>query len=73
MEVGCDGQLYDIISNGQTLSEESTSFIIGNLLDAINLMHRYKILHRDIKPENIVLVHGNVKLCDFGWAVNKKE
>jgi len=57
MELGCDGQLFDVISSGQTLSEESTSFIIGNLLDAINLMHRHKIIHRDIKPENIVIVH----------------
>jgi hypothetical protein len=32
MELGCDGQLFDIISNGQTLSEEVTSFVIGNLL-----------------------------------------
>jgi serine/threonine protein kinase len=57
LELGSDGQLYDIVSNGTTLSEESTSFIIGNLLDAVSLMHRHKILHRDIKPENIVLVH----------------
>lgn len=57
MELGCDGQLFDIISGGQTLSEETTSFVIGNLLDAVALMHRHKILHRDIKPENIVLVH----------------
>ena len=57
MEVGCDGQLFDVISSGQTLSEESTSFIIGSLLEAVELMHRNKILHRDIKPENIVLVH----------------
>jgi serine/threonine protein kinase len=57
MELGCDGQLFDIISGGQTLSEETTSFVIGNLLDAVRLMHKNKILHRDIKPENIVLVH----------------
>ncbi|XP_031472782.1 spindle assembly checkpoint kinase [Nymphaea colorata] len=50
LELGCDGQLFDIISGGQTLSEETTSFIIGNLLDAIALMHKNKILHRDIKP-----------------------
>jgi serine/threonine protein kinase len=50
MELGCGGQLFDVISGGQTLSEETTSFIIGNLLDAIGLMHRNKILHRDIKP-----------------------
>lgn len=39
-------------------------------------MHHHKILHRDIKPENIVVVlvlffllQGNLKICDFGWAV----
>ena len=63
MEVGCDGQLFDVISSGQTLTEESTSFIIGNLMDAVDLMHRHKILHRDIKPENIVLVHVRVERC----------
>ena len=61
MELGCDGQLYDIISSGETLTEESTSYIIGNLLEAVNLMHRHKILHRDIKPENIVLVHVSLQ------------
>jgi aurora kinase, other len=61
MEVGCDGQLYDLMEGGSTLSEESTSFIIGNLLEAVENMHNRKILHRDIKPENIVLVH--VKDC----------
>ena len=50
MEVGCDGQLYDLIEGGNTLSEESTSFIIGNLLEAVDYMHKKKILHRDIKP-----------------------
>lgn len=34
-------------------------------------MHSNKILHRDIKPENIVLIMGNLKMCDFGWAANK--
>lgn len=57
LQLGCDGQLFDVISNGSTLSEQTTSFIVGNLLDALHLMHKHKILHRDIKPENIVLVH----------------
>jgi serine/threonine protein kinase len=57
MELGCDGQLYDFMKKWQTLTEESTSFIIANLLDAINFMHKHRILHRDIKPENIVFVH----------------
>ena len=50
LELGSEGQLYDVISCGNNLSEETTSFIIGNLLDAVHLMHRHKILHRDIKP-----------------------
>jgi serine/threonine protein kinase len=62
MEVGCDGQLYDHMEDGGTLSEESTSFIIANLLEAVGYMHKHKILHRDIKPENIVLVHVFVDL-----------
>jgi serine/threonine protein kinase len=51
-----------------TLSEESTSFIVGSLLDAISLMHKHKILHRDIKPENVVLVH--VLLLSFREMLN---
>ena len=50
MELGCDGQLYDLIATGTKLTEESTSYIIGNLLEAVNVMHKHKILHRDIKP-----------------------
>ena len=57
MELGCDGELYDVMGQGECLSEESTAYIIGSLLQAVNSMHRHKILHRDIKPENIVLIH----------------
>lgn len=62
MELGCDGQLYSLISNKKVLSEETTSFIIKNLLEAIQYIHANKILHRDMKPENIVLVMVIVKL-----------
>ena len=71
MELGCDGQLYSLMSEHKQLNEETTSFIIKNLLEAIHYMHGNKILHRDIKPENIVLIMGSLKMCDFGWAVNK--
>jgi serine/threonine protein kinase len=69
MEVGCDGQLYNIIANNKTMSEEATSFIIKELLTTINHMHYHKILHRDIKPENIVLVHV-IYLFDSGKCQN---
>ncbi len=71
MELGEGGHLYDIIEQGKKLTEEATSIVVKNLLEGVNHMHSKKILHRDIKPENIILSIGNVKLCDFGWAVNK--
>ena len=50
MELGCDGQLFGLIATRPQLTVESTSYIIGNLLEAVNVMHKHKILHRDIKP-----------------------
>ena len=72
MELGCDGQLYKLMEKGK-LSEEAASFISKSLLQGIDYMHSKSVLHRDIKPENIVLIHGTVKFCDFGWAVNIKN
>lgn len=50
MELGCDGQLFNLISEKKRLTEEGTSFITKNLLQAVEHMHSLKILHRDIKP-----------------------
>ena len=56
MELGCDGQLYALMSAKKVFSEESTSFVTKGLLEAIDYLHRNRILHRDLKPENIVLI-----------------
>ena len=50
MELGCDGQLYNLICDKKKITEEGTAFITKNLLQAIDCMHKLKILHRDIKP-----------------------
>lgn len=67
-ELGSDGQLYNLISQHKNLTEEATSFIIKNLLEAIRCMHDKKILHRDIKPENIVLI-----LVIYFYSIGKCE
>ena len=56
MELGCDGQLFDLIETKKVLKEETVSFLAKNLLEVAEYMHGKHVLHRDLKPENIVLV-----------------
>ena len=34
--------------------------------EALDFLHRNKVLHRDIKPDNLLLLTGHVKVADFG-------
>ena len=69
-----NGDLYTEINNRRKFSEREASFIIYQVLLAINYCHKMGIIHRDIKPENIMierkeasgLIH--IKLIDFGVA-----
>ncbi|MGN1339531.1 MAG: leucine-rich repeat domain-containing protein [Oscillospiraceae bacterium] len=51
------------ITPGQAL------YIAGQILPALDIMHREGILHRDVSPDNIMICwNGSVKLIDFGSA-----
>ena len=46
--------------------------IFGELLSAVNYLHKRGIIHNDLKPENILItrVDNTLKIIDFGLADN---
>lgn len=64
-----NGELFDYLTSVVTLSEKKTKYIMKQLFEALQHVHRMNIAHRDLKPENILLDENlNVKLTDFGFA-----
>lgn len=58
-----------LAENGGKLSPEKAVEIILPVLNALEDMHKEKIIHRDIAPDNIFLCgNGKIKLLDFGSA-----
>ena len=69
------GSLFNLINeNKGPFTEIQASFIMHQLLSAVNYCHKMKIIHRDIKPENILINKNQngfveIKLCDFGTSL----
>lgn len=64
-----DGRsLIDFLSEAPGIKEKKRIFM--ELLDAIDYLHKNRIIHNDIKPENILITRiGNrVKLIDLGLS-----
>ena len=59
------------------LSETLLSYVAGGILNALNYLHKKKILHMDIKQQNVLVDDFvNVKLTDYSISIlyeNKKE
>ena len=75
-ELCSEGELYDEIEKNSIFSEKKASYIIYQVLSAINYCHKMNIIHRDLKPENIFIVKREdydndllfIKIGDFGTA-----
>ena len=72
-----DGIVMEYIE-GRTLNEyllekpslESRQRVFGELLSAVNYLHKRGIIHNDLKPENILITRADdtLKIIDFGLA-----
>ncbi|KAF6136088.1 hypothetical protein GIB67_000492 [Kingdonia uniflora] len=50
------------------MDEKWLRFYWQQILQAINTIHKERIVHSDLKPANFLLVRGSLKLIDFGIA-----
>ncbi|XP_076355418.1 serine/threonine-protein kinase MRCK alpha-like isoform X1 [Tachypleus tridentatus] len=68
MDYYSGGDLLTLLSKYEDrLPEEMTKFYMGEMILAIDAIHKQKYVHRDIKPDNILLgTDGHIRLADFG-------
>lgn len=69
------GQTLDeILKYEKNFSEETVADITRQIIQALQILHSYKIIHRDIKPSNIMLTKdGAIKIIDFGISRIAKD
>ena len=70
-EYGSKGCLFDALINTKTgFTEDVCKYILLNLLNCVDALHKNGISHRDLKTENVVMVGDNYdfKLIDFGFS-----
>ena len=71
LEYGSKGSLFDALDKTKNgFSDNVCKYILLNLLNGVEALHKAGICHRDLKPENIVFVGDNydIKIIDFGLS-----
>jgi len=72
LELLTGGELFErIVEKGQ-YSEKDAANLLREVIEAIDYLHKHKIVHRDMKPENLIYDSNEegaiIKITDFGLA-----
>lgn len=77
LELMSGGELFDYIVSNNCIKESDATYLIHQLVVAMEYIHSQDVIHRDLKPENImlskVLEPGSkekpfIKVIDFGMS-----
>jgi serine/threonine-protein kinase SBK len=49
------GDLFDLISPQEGMSEKDSKTVMKQISSALDFMHSKQLVHRDVKPENILV------------------
>mgnify|MGYP002803399907 FL=1 len=64
-----DGELLDAVLSQKVVDASQTRRYLWQTLQAVKYLHAHYIGHRDISLENLLLKDGDIRLVDFGNAV----
>lgn len=63
------GELFDVVAQHGPVGEERAARYVAQMLLALQFLQKHSIGHRDVSLENVLLQDGEVRLMDFGQAV----
>lgn len=76
LEYCSGGDLYEAIKGGLVPRKtKKITYILDQMIDAIEFCHSKGVYHRDLKPENILITNlfdWTIKLSDWGLATTDK-